>query len=221
MAEASSDHAYNREPRWRSSDYHTRFLGGMIASLALILGIVHLPIDPAPRPVGWHLTDVLDRESIDVRDVPSQTRVDAGVPVTRFETEESDEAEGDRSMEEEAVEETVSSPDRSRRIPGLKVHSAAPQMPEIVGGLGAFYVHIQYPERAVRERVEGRLKLSFIVNAEGGTEDIRVIESLHPACDSAAVAALKKTRFVPARSEGEVVPVRMHLPVRFRLVSSR
>jgi hypothetical protein len=44
-----------------------------------------------------------------------------------------------------------------------------------------------------------------------------VVESLHPLCDSAAVDALQSVRFHPGTRDGEVVPVRMSLPVRFQL----
>jgi hypothetical protein len=47
--------------------------------------------------------------------------------------------------------------------------------------------------------------------------DIEVAKPLHPLCDSAAVRALRSVQFTPANHDGEIVPIRMHLPVRFKL----
>ncbi len=192
----------------------------MIASLAVMLAVVHLPLTPEPAAVGWH---VAERSTIDVSSIQFSEDRTPGVPVTTFEDPESDrdEPDGEANLDAEAGEETASTHSEPRHITGLRVVETAPQMPRIVGGLGAFYVHIDYPEEAVEQQIEGRLVLNFTVNTDGETEDIRVSESLHPLCDSAAVAALRKTRFIPGRSNGELVPLRMRLPVRFRLVSSQ
>jgi protein TonB len=88
-----------------------------------------------------------------------------------------------------------------------------------MGGAGSFYLSIDYPEEARRRGIQGRVILDFIVNAQGRTQDVRVLQSLHPLCDSSAVAALKRTRFVPGKRNGEAIPVRMRLPVRFQLVN--
>ena len=60
--------------------------------------------------------------------------------------------------------------------------------------------------------------LAFVVELDGSLSELEVLQSLHPLCDSAAVNALRKTRFIPGRQNGRVVRVRMRLPVRFRLV---
>jgi protein TonB len=93
------------------------------------------------------------------------------------------------------------------------------QRPQIVGGRGSFYLSIEYPEEARRQGIQGRVILDFVVDVDGRTQDIRVLKSLHPLCDSSAVAALERTRFIPGQRDGEKIPVRMRLPVRFQLVN--
>jgi TonB family protein len=83
--------------------------------------------------------------------------------------------------------------------------------------MSAFYLNIQYPPAARRKGIEGRLELRFTVGADGTVRGIQVAKSLHPLCDSAAVRALRSVRFAPGTHNGEPIPVRMSLPVRFTL----
>lgn len=91
-------------------------------------------------------------------------------------------------------------------------------MPEIPGGIGAYYILIEYPEEAISQGLEGSLSLIFTVNQDGTTSEILVERSLHALLDSAAVQALRRTRFIPGRHQGETARVRMRLPVRFQLI---
>jgi TonB family protein len=93
------------------------------------------------------------------------------------------------------------------------------QKPEIVGGMGALYHNIQYPQEARDQGIEGRLRLEFTVQADGKVRNVEVVDSLHPLCDSAAVEGIRSVRFAPAEHRGTAVPARMTLPVRFRLIS--
>ena len=108
-----------------------------------------------------------------------------------LEDEEADQA----SALEESDEMQLAAPeDRAREesIPmtaqGL-VLEYSERPPQIKGGLGNFYIHIEYPPEAVARSIEGRLLLSFFVDTEGRPQDIEVMKSLHPLCDSAAVRA--------------------------------
>jgi len=100
----------------------------------------------------------------------------------------------------------------------LPVLDFADEMPQISGGLQAYYLHIEYPEEAKRRGIEGRLVLGFIVESTGTTSDVRILESLHPLCDSAAVHALRNTAFIPGEHGGRPRRIRMRLPVRFMLI---
>lgn len=91
-------------------------------------------------------------------------------------------------------------------------------MPEIPGGMGAYYILIEYPEEAISQGLEGSLSLIFTVNQDGTTSDILVERSLHSLLDSAAVQALRRTLFIPGRHQGKTARVRMRLPVRFQLI---
>ncbi len=189
-----------------------------------MIAAAHVPFGQGWAPIGWHVIHPTESISIDVMEATTaETASDQGAPITRFEDENArsrpDGVEPETSENQAPTDEGRSQIARPlERLSGRLIFDAADNMPSIVGGLGAYYIHIEYPEEAVRAGIEGRLLLSFVVETDGRTTGVEVIHALHPACDSAAVRALRKTRFVPGRLDGEVVPVRMRLPVRFRIV---
>jgi protein TonB len=74
-----------------------------------------------------------------------------------------------------------------------------------------------YTQAARDERVEGSVKVSAIVNAEGRTENIQVVRKLHPDLDKNAVDAVKTWRFKPAMKEGKRVKAVVNIEINFRL----
>ncbi len=75
-----------------------------------------------------------------------------------------------------------------------------------------------YPEAARRRGIEGLVLLEAVLDAEGRVaHDVAVLRSV-PDLDAAAVAALRRWRFRPARDEtGRAVPVILEVPIRFVL----
>ena len=120
-----------------------------------------------------------------------------------------------------AVEDTIADTDSPllSEPTSIPILESADIMPEIRGGLRAYYILIRYPEEAIHQGLEGRLTLTFTVNRDGTTSDVTVTEPLHALLDSAAVQALRKTRFIPGQHLGKSARVRMRLPVRFELVT--
>lgn len=192
-----------------------------------MLVVVHLPLTGDWHSVGWYIVHPKERVQLELVDVAESMHVASGIPITRLDanTDEPpprEEPPPDDHKEELAVHSPSLLADRTlRRVSGRRVVDSAGQMPQIIGGIGSYYIHIEYPEEAMMAGIEGRLILSFVVETTGHTTAVEVVERLHPACDSAAVRALRKTRFVPGRQNGDVVPVRMRLPVRFKLVPPR
>src|SRR6185369_11118481 len=64
---------------------------------------------------------------------------------------------------------------------------------------------IEYTAAARAEGIEGKLKLRFIVAADGSVSDVEVLASVEPALDAAAVAAAKLWRFRPAMACGKPI----------------
>jgi protein TonB len=75
-----------------------------------------------------------------------------------------------------------------------------------------------YPESARRQGVEGVTTLRFQVLTDGSVGEVAIASSAgHGELDQAAVEAIRKWRFEPARRGKEAVVVWVTLPVRFAL----
>jgi len=73
-----------------------------------------------------------------------------------------------------------------------------------------------YPDEAKRGRVEGSVRMEFLVTTEGRVERLRVLNGV-PLIDLAAVKAVKQWTFEPAKRKGKAVPFAMVQTLRFRL----
>ena len=126
---------------------------------------------------------------------------------------------GEEVLIQEVEDTLAESQDQRFELGKLPVLNFVEHMPAISGGIGAYYIQIDYPEEAIMQGIEGLLVLTFTVNTDGSTSDVRVTQPLHPLCDSAAVRALRRTAFIPGQQDGRLVRVRMRLPVRFQLIN--
>jgi TonB family protein len=97
------------------------------------------------------------------------------------------------------------------------VFIAVEEMPEIIGGLSELYRLIRYPSAALRNHVEGRVFLQFIVNEDGKATDIEILRDIGSGCGQAAVEAIERVRFTPGRQNGIPVKVKFSIPVTFRI----
>jgi periplasmic protein TonB len=107
---------------------------------------------------------------------------------------------------------------RSTATGAIGVGAAAPIVPpRPVAGMDTNRAPA-YP-RLARERGEqGRVLLRVNVSADGSPIEVAVVQtSGHPSLDSAALAAIREWRFVPAMQAGRPVPAEADVPVRFRL----
>ncbi|MCX7823414.1 MAG: energy transducer TonB [Syntrophobacterales bacterium] len=76
----------------------------------------------------------------------------------------------------------------------------------------------EYPEFARRLGQEGYVLLKVLVDEAGRPRRVEVIKSGGKAFDEAAVEAIKKSSFYPAREKGVPIPCYVKIPIRFQLV---
>lgn len=93
---------------------------------------------------------------------------------------------------------------------------------EFPGGTQALwqfiYRNLEYPEEAVRDSIEGAVRVRFMVKEDGAVGAISITQPLHTACDAAVVAVIKKLpRFAPAKKKGKPIAMAFVVPIRFRL----
>jgi periplasmic protein TonB len=78
------------------------------------------------------------------------------------------------------------------------------------------YVVPEYPEIALRARVQGVVTLQAYLDATGRVERVTVQKSI-PLLDAAAIKAVQQWRYTPTQLNGVAVPVLMTVVVNFSL----
>lgn len=75
----------------------------------------------------------------------------------------------------------------------------------------------EYPDFARRAGVEGRVIVEAWVTAEGTVREVRLLQGAHPLLDEAAVEAVRRWTFSPAKQNNRAVAVWVSVPIYFRL----
>ncbi len=218
----------SRMPKKASSvDYVTRVMLSLAGSILIVVIAVNLPLFRLPAAIGWQVVRPEDQLTLEQLGLGILSRAAPPSAIEIVDDKAAPSLEGENPIDAEPAEFQLeaqvlsdeSEKSELRKLEGRQaIMDFTEDMPEIVGGLGAYYIHITYPDEAARSGIEGRLVLEFVVEPDGWPSSIIVARSLHPLCDSAAVEALRRTRFVPGRHNGDYVRVRMRLPVRFQLI---
>ena len=205
--------------RSRHIDTRLTFMASLILVLALLTVATRMPWTSTP---SYRLSFNKGQEAIPIEsfeiESPEPIRdedVQGGSAPSEIDPVPESEAEPVGDLPE-SIEQSAAIPDRL--LARDQILDFAEEPPSIVGGLGSYYINIEYPQEAIDANIQGRLVLRFVVDRDGSTHSIEVAQSLHPLCDSAAVRAVRLTSFTPGVQNGKPVPVRMSLPVVFRIV---
>ena len=75
----------------------------------------------------------------------------------------------------------------------------------------------QYPSAEHRARREGTVVLMLTIDRLGKVEHVRVVRSISTALDGAALRAVKRWRYRPARLDGKPVAVYKVVALRFTI----
>ncbi len=134
----------------------------------------------------------------------------------------------DASQTEDAKEEVVApvSPE-AKEVPAdstakEEVFMVAEQMPEFPGGMKEMLKFLQenvkYPENAMKNNVQGRVIVQFVVEKDGTPTEFKVLRSVDPDLDEEALRVMKAMpKWKPGMQKGQVVRVKFTVPVSFKL----
>ena len=93
--------------------------------------------------------------------------------------------------------------------------------PEPIGGFAAIQRNVIYPEIAQEAGIEGTVVVQAFVNKSGIVTECIVLKGVpNTGLDEAAIAAIKKTKFRPAKQRDRAVGVYISIPVIFKLRSN-
>jgi TonB family protein len=94
--------------------------------------------------------------------------------------------------------------------------------PEFPGGIENFLNYIddnlRYPRKAVKNGIQGRVVVSFVLDKEGKPDKIKVRKSVDPMLDKEAIRVIEKSpRWKPAIHHGNLVEMPILIPINFIL----
>lgn len=101
------------------------------------------------------------------------------------------------------------------------VYDVVENMPSYPGGISQMRAFIQnnlrYPEDAIKDGIQGRVILSFIVEKDGSLTDIKVVRSVSPSLDKEAIRIVKSMpKWIPGKQNGRSVRVKYIIPIHFK-----
>ena len=96
------------------------------------------------------------------------------------------------------------------------------RLPEFPGGMTEFMKwltkNLKYPESARRQNQQGTVVISFIVNTDGSTSEIRVVRPRHPDLDREAVRVVRMMpKWKPGEDHGKVCRTMISIPIVFKI----
>lgn len=103
-----------------------------------------------------------------------------------------------------------------------QVFDVVEKMPEYPGGQAALFEYlsknVKYPADAEKQKIEGRVLVSFVVNTDGSITDISVERKAFPSLDAEAVRVISgMPKWIPGEQKGQKVRVKYTVPLIFHL----
>ena len=103
--------------------------------------------------------------------------------------------------------------------PALPMVEDMPEYPRGMEAMMKFVAeNLKYPEQMQKDKVEGRVLLSFVVEKDGSVTNIEEVQSPHPVLTEEAIRVVKlMPKWKPGKQDGKEFRVQFNLPITFRL----
>lgn len=124
---------------------------------------------------------------------------------------------GDLKINLENGDEKLAIPEEPEDEIDETIFLAVEQEPKIKGGIESLYKKVNYPRKAKLAGIEGTVLVQFIVAKDGSVKNAKILRGIGGGCDEEALRVVKDLEFEPGRQRGNPVPVRMSIPVIFKL----
>ncbi|MDN3687664.1 TonB family protein [Cyclobacterium jeungdonense] len=110
----------------------------------------------------------------------------------------------------------------SERVMQGEVFDVVEDMPYPAGGMEGWNAFLRenltYPEAARKDGIEGTVYAIFTIDTEGDIHDVELLRGVDPRLDQEALRVLRKApAWTPGKQKGIEVPVKMRVPIRFKL----
>ncbi len=103
--------------------------------------------------------------------------------------------------------------------PNDKVFTIVQQQPKFPGDINRWLLdHINYPQQAKMDNIQGTVYVSFIVEEDGSVSNVKVLRGVDNNLDNEALRVVNMMpRWTPGMQNGHMVRVQYNLPIRFTL----
>ena len=80
------------------------------------------------------------------------------------------------------------------------------------------YQYLKYPEEAIRDGVQGRVMVGFVIEKDGSVTDVHVVKGVSEELDAEALRVVGASpKWKPGRVNGNRVRTTLTIPVEFKL----
>ena len=102
------------------------------------------------------------------------------------------------------------------------VYVVVDEMPEYPGGQVALRTflaqNVKYPEIAVKNKIQGKVYVTFVVNKDGSVSSAKIARGVDPSLDAEALRVVKLlSGWTPGKQKGQAVAVQYTVPINFAL----
>jgi protein TonB len=127
--------------------------------------------------------------------------------------------EEEEKQEEQQEEEEKEAPINLNDAETLKI---VEQLPEYPGGMVEFMkwltAMLKYPDAALKRKIEGKVMVSFIVNADGSISDIKLVQGAHKLLDDEALRVVRlMPKWKPGLEGGRPCRTMISIPIVFEI----
>jgi TonB family protein len=78
--------------------------------------------------------------------------------------------------------------------------------------------NLKYPEQAIKDGVEGTVRVEFVVDKDGGISHVKVVQGIGAGCDEEAIRIVKQSpKWIAGIYKGNPVTTKSLIPISFKL----
>lgn len=101
-------------------------------------------------------------------------------------------------------------------------HQVVGQQPSFPGGREELFKYltynVKYPIDAAKNKIEGRVLVTFVVEHDGSISNVDVANSVYPSLDKESIRVVSgMPKWIQGKANGKTVRVKYTIPITFRL----
>ena len=102
-------------------------------------------------------------------------------------------------------------------FPEYRGYFTVESMAEPVGGYARLQSRLVYPEKAIENKIEGKVYIRVVIDSISNQLCARVIKSLGYGCDEEALRLVQSSEFIPGTLRGKSFTMPVSIPIIFSL----